>query len=390
MVIVRYWAAKRLNRLWELVEQETLEAENDQTNQLINSHYLSISQLPQSWTRPTRLHVPSFGDGDAGLNAMERSPKDMVHLSERIVTQLLSIWVIDTDQPASSAQSNMQRSRKVHFSSDSNDSDDSDFDGHDIHGYYLEGPTDDWRQPHSQEARQRAARLRKKYSNYQARVDSDSEDSASPKNRRSPSTDDDSALGFSDEGNTKGQSSQRPQQPTTNVNNAPLPRSAPHSFDGRQPNFNHLHPHPHPYPPSQPPPSNQRPYLKPPSPHPLQPPPQQQQQGYGIPRSTPMSIPSSAPPYIHPSAQFNSHRQNSPRLSTSQNQHLSPAHPYSPTRSYSSASDTSRSNHDRKRPSREDNSKKRHKSSFTERATQGLISAGAIAGFMDALEAFSV
>ncbi|RJE21244.1 hypothetical protein PHISCL_06426 [Aspergillus sclerotialis] len=385
MFIVRYWATKRLNRLWELVEQETLEAESDPTNQLINSHYLFISKTPQSWTRSTKLPVPAFGDGDEGISAIERSPKDMVQLSEQIINQFLSIWVIDVDPSSSSAESNTQRPRRVHFSSDSDDSNDSSFAGHDIRGYYLEGPTDDWRQPHSQDARYHAACLRKKYSKYQARVESDSEDSESPKHRRSSNTDDDSALGFSDEGSSKRQSSQRSQKPTTNVNNAPSPRGSPHSFNSRQPSFKPQHPHP--YAPSHAPPSSRRPYLKPPSPHSSQPPPPQQQD-YGIPRSTPVRIPSSAPPYTHPPSQFDTHGQASPRLNNLQTQHLSPAHSFSPTHSYSS--DTSRSHHSRKRPSRENSTRDRRKSSFTGRATKGLIGAGAIAGFMDALEAFSV
>lgn len=398
MFIVRYWATKRLSRLWELVEQETLEAESDPTNQLINSHYLFISKTPQSWTSSAKLPVPSFGDGDEGLSAMERSPKDMVQLSKRIINQLLSVWVIDVGPSSSSAESNTQRQPRVHFSSDSDDSNDASFDGHDIRGYYLEGPTDDWRQPHSQDARHHAARLRKKYSKYQARVESDSEDSESPKHGRCSNTDDDSALGFSDEGSSKRESSRRSQQPSTTVNNAPSQRGSPHSFDSRQPSFRHSHPYPHPHSPTHPPPTCGQPYLKPPSPHSSQPPPQQQD--YGIPRSTPVRIPSSAPPYTHPPAQFNTYRQTSPRLHNLQTQHLSPAHSYSPIHSYSPAhsyspthsysSDTSRSHHSRKRPSRENSTRDRHKSSFTDRATKGLLGAGAIAGFMDALEAFSV
>lgn len=362
MIIVRYWAAKRLTRLWDFVEQETLEAENDQTNQLIDSHYLSITRMPVSWARSTKLPVPSFGDADAGLSAMEQTPKDMVQLSDRILNQLLSTWVLDVDHSSSSADSKVQPTRKVHFSSDSDGSDNVGFDGNEARGYYLEGPTTDWRQPHSQEARRHAARLRKKYSKYQPHVESDSEDTTeSPRPRRESPITDNESLGLSDEDLQK-RPYQRPQQDNIPSRNSPV---SPHSFDSRHPSFSpqtpsHQASHP---------PAARRHHLKPPSPH------SWQQQGYGIARSLPVRIPSKIPPRVHPPA--------SPRFSSPQPQHPSPTQHHS--------SDSSRSHHrpsTRQRPAR-DSTNHRHRS-FTEGAAKGLIGAGAIAGFMDALEAFSV
>lgn len=386
MIIIRYWAAKRLNRLWELVEQETVEAENDPTDQLINSHYLSLTKTPVPWERSTKLPVPSFGDGDAGLSAMEQTPKDMVQLSERVLSQLLSTWVLDLEHSSSSADSKAQHAPKVHFSSDSDISDDIGSDSHEVRGYYLEGPTVNWRQPHSQEARHYAARLRKKYSKYQPHVESDSEDTESPRPlRESPITDSEYPKPGDDD--VKTASSERSQTGTANMSKSSLNSS--HSFESRHSSFTQQSPTyspSYPYPPSYSPsypsphPKSRQQYPKSPSPHSWQKPSQQQE--YNIPRSQPVQIPSKIPPRIYPSSQFEPHKQGSPRFS-GHPQHLSPTQHYS--------SDSSRSHHrspSRRRSTRE--SKNHRHRSFTESAAKGLIGAGAIAGFMDALEAFTL
>lgn len=384
MIIVRYWAAKRLNRLWELVEQETQEAEDDPTDQLINSHYLSLTKTPVSWARSTKLPVPSFGDGDVGLGPMEQTPKDMVQLSERVLNQLLSIWVLDLEDSSSSADSKAPHAPKVHFSSDSDTSDDVGSDGHEIRGYYLEGPTVNWRQPHSQEARNYAARLRKKYSKYQPHVESDSEDTESPKPRRESPITGNEYLKPEDDGVKKG-SSQRSQPGAANMSNIPSLSSS-HSFESRHPSFTQQsptypasYPYPSSYSPSYPPPGQQPPKHPPPRSWPQQP---SQPQEHNIPRSQPVKIPSTIPPRIYPPSQFKAHKKGSPRFST-------PPQYLSPTQHYSS--DSSRSHNrspPRQRRARE-NKNPRHRS-FTESAAKGLIGAGAIAGFMDALEAFSL
>jgi hypothetical protein len=72
---------------------------------------------------------------------------------------------------------------RVYVSSDSED-DSLDSDGNDKGGYYLEGTTEGWRKPQSHEARHHAAQLRRRYSRYQAYVESSSEDDRPRQSRR--------------------------------------------------------------------------------------------------------------------------------------------------------------------------------------------------------------
>lgn len=365
MIVVRHYAAKRLNRLWELVENEVSEAEHDKPNQL-SSHYPRIA-APTA--KPSRLPVPSLGDNDNDAelaSAMGRTPRDMVQLSERILNQLLFTMVLDEKEHLSSSDTGDSKARgaqKAYVSSDSDESIHSPDVDNGTHGYYLEGTTTDWRKPHSQEARQRAAQLRKTYAPYQAQVESDSEDSEN----MSPNTDDD-ALDFSDEEALKRRASQRPQDRRNVRFSTPPSMNRPHSFDGRQPSL-------------RPPSYVQSPYPRPRG--------QQQQQAYqkqnlGIPHSTPVGIPVKHPPRGIPT-QPDLHKQaSSPRFSSPEIQHRH----HSPARLYSS-SNTNRSYQrlpSHRKPGGE-NSKDRHK--LADGAAKGLLGVGAIAGFMDALEAFS-
>ncbi|KAJ5459487.1 hypothetical protein N7530_011431 [Penicillium desertorum] len=202
MIIVRYWSVKRLDRLWDLVEQETLDAASDPTNQRISSNYssntASTSKPLARRLDPTRLPTITLGDSDVGLSDMERSPKDMVQLSESTLNWLLSIWV-PLIEPSklhhagrgfNTSNKRVQQPR-VYVSSDTeeDDTEELDFDSHGIRGYYLEGSTMDWREPHSQEARQHAAELRRKYSSYQAHVESEPELDEDLKHRDKPCRD---------------------------------------------------------------------------------------------------------------------------------------------------------------------------------------------------------
>ncbi|KAJ5572119.1 hypothetical protein N7535_005779 [Penicillium sp. DV-2018c] len=200
MIIVRYWSVKRLDRLWDLVEQEARDAANDLTNQRISSNYVSNTASRASAAArnsgPRRLRIISFGESDVGLSDIEKSPKDMVQLSESAMNQLLSIWVPAIDpskllvhhvNKGHNISSKLSQPR-VYLSSDTEEEspEELDFDGHDIRGYYLEGNTSDWREPHSQEARQHAADLRRRYSSYQARVESEPEPDEYLKHRANP------------------------------------------------------------------------------------------------------------------------------------------------------------------------------------------------------------
>lgn len=389
MIIVRHYAAKRLNRLWELVEQENFEAEHDQENQLISSHYHS----PSTSTKQTKLPIPSLGnsssDQDLG-SAMARTPKDMVQLSERILNQLLESMVRDSstgDSSSSAGSPNTQRTRKVHFSSDSGSSDgslDLDSDSHGIRGYYLEGTTTDWRKPHSQEARHHAARLRKKYEAYQAHVESDSDESENePRSpRESPNTDDD-VLGFSDEEDLKRKTTAQsiPKGSAVMGCNTSSTRNSPQSFDGRQSSlyppgyYNGPSSYPHPQHQHQ---QQQQPY-QPYQSYQLYP-----QQGHGTSHSMPVGIPSRYPHRGIPSQLESQKQTSSPRFN---NPELQPER-FSPAPLYSSNTNRSYKRSPSRQKSPRENTKTRNKS-LADGAKKGLVGVGAIAGFMDALEAFS-
>ncbi|KAJ5929125.1 hypothetical protein N7454_006973 [Penicillium verhagenii] len=229
MIIVRYWSTKRLDRMWETVEQEALEAASDPTSQKINIDYffstaaatVKPSTMETAYSGITKLPVVTFGDIDIGLSDIERSPKDMVHLSERAMNGLLSLWapsLSPKQQNSSPITRGFESCRpQVYISSDSSDEDTEDrhSEGSEVRGYYLEGSTTDWRKPQSQQARHEAARLRSQYSGLQAHVESEPETDDGlrrkgkvPKSRTAPSSEDGeqpiSPRQSSDPGTTKG------------------------------------------------------------------------------------------------------------------------------------------------------------------------------------------
>lgn len=99
MIIVRYWSVKRIGRLWDLAEQEDLGYQVDPTNQLINSYPLSSSTSSANGNASSRLGVVSLGDGATESSVMEQSPRDMVQWSGRAVDHLLSTWFPTVNQP---------------------------------------------------------------------------------------------------------------------------------------------------------------------------------------------------------------------------------------------------------------------------------------------------
>ncbi|KAK5097576.1 hypothetical protein LTS08_006990 [Lithohypha guttulata] len=136
----------------------------------------------------TSQHKPiltGLGDNWARLGA---SKEEMVRRSEEITNQLLERWTIwrqRRDQEPRQARSTQDAQYKSQVQ-DLYDEEDSPFyerfqereDG--AAGKYLEGPTTDWRHPHSADARQEARRLRKAYEPYQPSIEGSSDIDASP------------------------------------------------------------------------------------------------------------------------------------------------------------------------------------------------------------------
>jgi hypothetical protein len=434
MIIVRYWSLKRLDRLWDLVAQEALDAANDPTNQKIISNHFSVASAMRSFVTGATgsdLSKPpavTFGDSDVGLANLERSPKDMVHLSEGAMNRLLLIWVPSLDPSLLSAgrksppDPSKTSKPRAYVSSDSeeDDSDDIDWDGHSSHGYYLEGTTDDWRKPHSQEARKHAAELRRRYSGYQARVESDAEADESQRRRRAQPSNS-RVIDSSDEDEQRSTARQPPKHVTINDSraqpNGTASRYPPSPVSDRGPTSYPSGTFQPPPPPTQSIPRAQGPPPSKPMPIHIPKPPQQTYRyhpGQDLANSAPRSVPNSQAnvpagpmpipsPRATPPGQFDAswaRQQNYNHINN--NNFLQPrphpsAYPLSSSSPESSISlrpspprsQRSRSpSRSRRRSSREE-AKERHKA-LTRSATRGLAGIGAIAGFMDALEAFTL
>lgn len=422
MIIVRYWAVKRLDRLWDGVAHEASAAADDPTNQrIISAHSSNTASALKPLVAATKgsdiskLHVVTFGDSDVGLSDIERSPKDMVHLSEKAMNRLMTIWVPSLD---SSTLRNAGRTHqpRAYVDSDSDaDTEEFDFDSHNSRGYYLEGNTDDWRQPHSQDARRHAAELRRRYSSYQAHVDSEPEADEVPQ-RREPRPGGVRATDSSDEGEQRSSSRQSPKQ--VRINDHPVQSN---TSSSKYPPTHNPDSRSNPYPsgsfPPPPPPPNSNGY-HPPAPSFNQFPPMQapgpppnaykyyptQDPSMTAPRSIPTNpnqpnlstIPPNPSPRGTPPGSFegqwgrqqgynNNLLQPRPHHAAYQLSSSSPETNYRPSPPRSAQRSPT---HAHRRSTRED-AKERHKS-LQRNATRGLVGIGAIAGFMDALEAFSI
>ena len=131
--------------------------------------------------KPARV-LPEFEDS---WRNMDRSPEDMFKASDEIITRLLDRWTVWRDRRDQELQQPRKTSRYRAAVQDEYDDDElpsaRDVDNNDSPpGKYLEGVTTDWRQPHSVEAMQNRARLRKAYSGYQPSVEGQSDKEGSP------------------------------------------------------------------------------------------------------------------------------------------------------------------------------------------------------------------
>lgn len=195
LVIVRYWQINRLDRLFAAAEHEDAEDRKEiehQNNGAPNNPQLAIEAPPPEYSTSTaliRLPIVSLGELDNTLNQIRESPKDMLRVSESVIDPLLNRWTRWQEirdqhdgRPGghyTPSVHNLYESDKERpkYYGDFHDTEESP------RGYYLEGTTTDWRQPHSMAAKQEAAKLRKKYAGLQPSVSvdsSDAEDSHGP------------------------------------------------------------------------------------------------------------------------------------------------------------------------------------------------------------------
>lgn len=191
MIIVRYWAQKRLDRLWELSRQEALEGDACDTKQQPENSNTGVPPTNKKFdltpvAEPYKYPLIRLGV-DTSLNAIEDSPKDMLRITDQFLKEILKRWfnyINERKQLSLGRLDQTQTSRvpMVHVSSGSEEEDGYSSDDLDYSSSprLIEGTTADWRKPHSQKARQEAARLRSEYSDYQASVESDMEYSTNP------------------------------------------------------------------------------------------------------------------------------------------------------------------------------------------------------------------
>ena len=155
---------------------------------------LTIKATPEySSSSPLiKLPIVSLGELDTTLNQIKESPKDMLRISESVIDPLLNRWTrwqefhdwLETRPPSrySPTVQNLHESDddKPRYRDDFHDREESPRD------YYLEGTTTDWRKPHSIEAKEEAARLRKKYAGLQPSISVESSDAEDNHAHRRP------------------------------------------------------------------------------------------------------------------------------------------------------------------------------------------------------------
>lgn len=435
VVIIRYWQISDMDALFEACRREeegeeeagerrqvTIDDHNGQQSVVTTrSSQLTIEAPPPEYANSTvlvKLPVPSLGELDQTLHKIKESPKDMLQVSNEAIDPLLERWTIWREIRE-------RRHSGIRFVPSVQNVDEEDTTYFERYreredsprGYFLEGPTTDWRMPHSVAARYEASQRRKQYSNYQPSVSaasSDVEDSVGSKTSKKPSPGRhiiDSSPESSDPELEKAGPRRRSSGPSTTERKVQNPEAVPlaHSYEAVQPRRASNSPgapaslHPgFPLSGSLQHPSNvPRPYATPDQsmarhsvsapPYPLHttnaPNPYA---GHSVPYpphpgpfSPYGSQHGSRPRYVPPTG-------HSPRMGTTPrpgSQDDGRAGRRSPSR-LSHMSPGSRSQarmEDEKKHSREQTKK-----SFREGATKGLLGAGAIAGFLEALESLSI
>ncbi|ETN37524.1 uncharacterized protein HMPREF1541_07146 [Cyphellophora europaea CBS 101466] len=205
VLIVRYWQMSKMDRLWEAsrVEDEDHKIaaieQDDQDLALVSSNggpaggQLAIEAPPPEYSSSLALvKLPSYslGELDQTLHQIKRSPKDMVQVSTDAIEPLLDRW---TRWYEVREKRHSREAKNRYVPTVDNPQDDESDDGMKPYhrryddsrdnspqagsrGYYLEGSTTDWRQPHSAEARAAARRRRQQYRGFQPSVSADNSD----------------------------------------------------------------------------------------------------------------------------------------------------------------------------------------------------------------------
>lgn len=198
LVIVRYWQISRLDRLYAAAEDEEAEERQNaiqhKSNGTADKPQLAIEAPPEYSTSTALIKLPivSLGELDSTLNQIRDSPRDMLRVSESVIDPLLNRWTRWQEIRDQQATRPVNRyAPSVHNLYETDEDDPKDYGDYQdredsIRGYYLEGVTTDWRKPHSAAAKQQAANLRKKYAGFQPSISVDSSDAEDNQGARKP------------------------------------------------------------------------------------------------------------------------------------------------------------------------------------------------------------
>ncbi|RMZ91090.1 hypothetical protein DV736_g1670, partial [Chaetothyriales sp. CBS 134916] len=204
VLIVRYWQMSKLSRLYEASRREdnsdkvtVCKDHKDDPRPISHpsSSHLTIEAAPLEYATAVALaELPNYslGELDQTLNKIKQSPRDMVRVSSEAIGPLLDRWTRweEVQQRRQWRDSGGHNAPSV----DQLNEDEDDRQYYERYreredspkGVYLEGTTTDWRRPHSVAAMEEAKRRRQKYKGYQPSAHAESSDADdSPDSRRS-------------------------------------------------------------------------------------------------------------------------------------------------------------------------------------------------------------
>lgn len=197
-VVIHYFQMQEVKTLFEDAKQDSENptspieyrkptTEDDQQSLTKTVSSPATIEPPPAYAEMTALtKFPSntLSEIDENLDQMRKSSKDMVQVSDKVIDPLLNKWTRwreIRERRHKRQTSNGRYNPAVDNLYDDDDDNRPYFERYNERensprGYYLEGPTTDWRKPQSGTARQEAARLRKQYSAYQPSVSAASSD----------------------------------------------------------------------------------------------------------------------------------------------------------------------------------------------------------------------
>lgn len=342
---------------------------------------LAIEAPPEEEKSLVQLPVNLLGELEHNLEPIRSSPKDMLRTSDAVIDPLLESWTIWHEmREKRHARNSSNSSRYAPSVQDLPEDGERDDDYHDQdspRGHFLEGSTTNWRQPHSAKARSEAVQQRKRWSALQASVSAESSDAdespGSKTSRRKAPTrhilDSGSSDSSEDELPARPRRSSGGQIPAERRSTGDMPPTA-HSYTaGQTRNPVSGGGFPSPRPPMPPSPQVHRPGMHHATTSPL----------------PPINTNNPPNPYVPGYPTYQTARY-APRMAIPVPRPVSrDGKPRSPSRLGPSAPLHRRNSHEERKGSKKTTGK-----NLREGATKGILGAGAIGAFLEALEGLSL